>query len=187
MKTITFRSKELGFEPGVSLADNMAVLPGSETRRSGSTTTTESTSSTSGLGSGSGSTPSTTGIGRDGRSTVSDSWRNIGASRLGSVGGGRKSSRGLLVSVAVHVRGSGVGGEVGFLGGSSLSSHVRRDIGGSGRVKLDAVCWSARVMVSSACHGIMISLRGKRALTELGLKSGSTVGLSNRSSSHNDY
>jgi len=57
------------------------------------------------------------------------------------VGRGRKSSGGLLVpvtvSVSVHVRRGSVGG------GSSLSSHVRRDIGGSLGVELDTACLSA--------------------------------------------
>jgi len=52
---------------------------------------------------------------------------------------GRKPRGGLLVpvTVSVHVRRGSVGG------GSSLSSHVRRDIGGSLGVELDTACLSA--------------------------------------------
>lgn len=134
----------------------MTVFPGSETWRSGPTAT-ESTATTSRLGSGTGSTPSTSSIGRNGRSTVSDSRRDVSASRLGSVGGSGKTSRRLLVSVTVHVGWSGVSGKVGLLRGGSLSSHVRRDIGRSGRVELDAVylvsAWSCDMTLSRLARG----------------------------------
>jgi len=143
MNTIASFSKEFQLHPLVPLTNNMAILPSTISRRSRSTTSTESTATSSGLDSCSRSTPSNISSSGRRRSTVSDSRRDVSTSRLRGVSRGRESSRGLLVSwsgtvsVSVHVRRSGVRWS------SSLSSHVRRNVSGSLRVELDAAYLSA--------------------------------------------
>lgn len=159
MKSVTLGTEELGLHPLVSLTNDVAVLPGTVTWGSGAAT--ESTSTAPGLRSSSRSIPSAS---RRRRST-SRAGRDVGGSSARGRGGsgGRKASRGLLVTstavaVSVHVGRSGVSGLGGRSGG--LTSHVRGNVGGSRGVEFHTA--------------------------ELVLKSRSAVGarISNRSSGH---